>query len=169
MSRPGRGQRLDRRVELWPLDVSFEQQATVAVILPKQREPRVKHKVEATGRIGEGKSAVQCQMEIPVILVSRRSELADRADRMAARRELGHDTAGFRLAHDNRPAGPPQRTDAVEGQAAQGNTRSGPAMRSWTAGRRFSEQPEHLERHSTNRPKNLDFKRSHRPCCGGRQ
>ena len=118
---------MDRRVELCPLDVSFEQQAIVVVILPKQRESRVKHKVETTGRIGEGESAVQCQVEIPVILVARRAELADRADRMAARRELGYDTAGLRLAHDNRPTSPPRRTDAVGGQAALGNRRSGPA------------------------------------------
>ena len=81
-----------------------------------------------------GMPEFQREMQIAIGFVAGLAQLADRSQRRSVERVLGHQPAGFRVAHEQRAAIERERADAVERQRAQHDARGAAARQDESAG-----------------------------------
>ncbi len=104
--------------------MAFEDQPSVRVVLPEDRNPRLEDEVVAAARVDQRQTAVERQMYVSVVFVSGASEDAEGVKRVTVETELGQQPAKLGLAHDDCASGELQRRDAREHDVPQGDPRS---------------------------------------------
>jgi tetrapyrrole methylase family protein/MazG family protein len=103
-----------RDLDFAALDVTLEDQTSAAVVLAEQGLAGLEDEEEASGWIDQRYAAVQRQVQVAVVLMTRAAKRPDRAADAAVHIELGDQRAGLGLRHQHRRAGELQRSDAAE-------------------------------------------------------
>ena len=102
-----------------PWTIALVHQAALVVVFSERRLARHEHEEKSAARIGERNSRIQRDVQVTIGLVPGLPQLPNRSQRRTVEGVLGHQPAGFRMAHEQRAAGEGERADAVERQRSQ--------------------------------------------------
>ena len=114
------------------------------VVFAKHRHASDEDEIKPALRVDHDEPAVECEVEIAILLVAGGAQLAEAARRNAIDAELGDERSALRLAEEDRTAVEDERSQPANHQAIEGDER-GCAARQGEAAETRSARHEELD------------------------